>query len=162
MNFNISANGINDLTWLQVIIYVLCMLVPFTSLIRRGKTLSKSVKRLRNTIGVLGFIVLCFDFYLCLLFITNMPVPSFISKYPFIYKYGIIIFAYIFWIFFRRSIKKEVLLESFDYKNNAYDVMNTRVNNELNAKEKFVNLDTGTPKEEPELLNFNEENKETK
>ena len=161
MNFNISANGLNGLTWIQVLIYFLCMLVPFTSVIRRGKTLSKSVKRLRSTIGFLGFIVLSFDIYLCVLFFANMQVPPFIEKYPFIYKYGIVAFAYLFWLFFRSSIKKEVVLESFDYKNNAYDVMNIRTNNEINTKEKFMDLDKDKPKEELELLDF-ESDKETK
>ena len=141
MNFNITANGINDLTWLQVLIYFLSMMVPFTSILRRKKTLSKNVKRLRNTIGFLGFVVLIFDLFICVLFFANLEVPKIIKDYPFIYKYGIVIFAYLFWLFFKGSVKKEVMLESFDFNKNAYDVMDTRNNNETLAKEKYMDLD---------------------
>lgn len=163
MNFNVSSTGINNLTWIQVAIYFLCILVPFTTLVRRGKTLSKKVKRLRNTIGFLGFIVLVFDMFICVLFFTNLEVPEFIQKYPYVYKYGIIAFAYIFWLFFKSSVKKEVMLESFDFNDHAYDVMDTRKNNEMNAKDKYMNLDAVKEHtEELEVLDIEEVKEETK
>ncbi len=138
--------------WL-LILYVIVMVFPFIIFLRKFKTVSKRITKLRTIVAIPSLLFFLCDCVIAVLFCFGELDP-FVQWYSWC-EVAPFAFFVITFLMYRISVSKERMLERDIISENSFDLMDTRARN-AEKMGKVLDL-SGTEKEkeekdEPELL----------
>lgn len=137
--------------WL-LILYGIVMIFPFFIFLRKFKTLSKRITKLRTRIAIPSFFFFICNCVIAILFCMNQLDTS--SKWYSFCEVAPFVFFVITLLMYQISLSKEQLLERDIISENSFDLMDSRARNSEKMG-KVLNLDDSKDEkkeDKPELL----------